>query len=57
MSQRAGSQGAEDAGYVKIVTEFINRKSHTAFQLTKIGREAFKEYRKKLKQVFFDLAN
>jgi DNA-binding MarR family transcriptional regulator len=45
----------EDAGYVDIVKEFIERKPHTALQLTKKGRVAFKEYRKNLKQVFNDL--
>ena len=39
----------EDAGYVDIVKEFIERKPHTALQLTKKGREAFKEYKKNLK--------
>ncbi len=41
----------EDAGYVHIVKEFIERKPHTALQLTKKGRIAFMEYRKNLKQV------
>ena len=45
----------EDAGYVEIVKEFIERKPHTALQLTKKGREAFKKYRKNLSQVFTDL--
>lgn len=45
----------EEAGYVDIVKEFIERKPHTALQLTKKGREAFKEYKKNLKQVFIDL--
>ena len=42
----------EDAGYVDIVKEFIERKPHTALHLTKKGRGAFKEYKKNLKQVF-----
>ena len=45
----------EEAGYVEIVKEFIERKPHTALQLTKKGRLAFKEYRKNLKQVFTDI--
>ncbi|MCW3997023.1 MAG: transcriptional regulator [Candidatus Bathyarchaeota archaeon] len=45
----------EDAGYVDIIKEFIERKPHTALQLTKKGRRAFKQYRKNLKQVFSDL--
>ena len=40
----------EDAGYVEITKEFIERKPHTALTLTKKGRNAFKEYRKKVKQ-------
>jgi DNA-binding MarR family transcriptional regulator len=40
----------EDAGYVEITKEFIDRKPHTALKLTKKGRTAFKEYRKKVKQ-------
>jgi DNA-binding MarR family transcriptional regulator len=42
----------EEAGYVEIVKEFIERKPHTALKLTKKGRSAFKEYQKNLKQVF-----
>jgi len=40
----------EDAGYVEIIKEYIERKPHTALALTKKGRTAFKEYRKKVKQ-------
>ncbi|MCW4054372.1 MAG: transcriptional regulator [Candidatus Bathyarchaeota archaeon] len=45
----------EDAGYVEVTKEFLDRKPHTALRLTKKGREAFKEYRKTMKQVFSDL--
>ena len=45
----------QEAGYVEIVKEFIERKPHTALKLTKKGREAFKEYRKNIKTVFKDL--
>lgn len=45
----------EEVGYVEVVKEFIERKPHTALQLTKKGRLAFKEYRKNLKQVFTDI--
>ena len=45
----------EQAGYVEIVKEFIERKPHTALSLTKKGRDAFKEYQQNLKQVFSDL--
>jgi DNA-binding MarR family transcriptional regulator len=40
----------EDAGYVEVTKEFIERKPHTALALTKNGRTAFKEYRRKVKQ-------
>ncbi len=45
----------EEAGYVEIVKEFIERKPHTALKLTKKGRNAFKEYQQNLKQVFANL--
>lgn len=40
----------EEAGYVEVTKEFIERKPHTALALTKKGRKSFKEYRKKVKQ-------
>ena len=40
----------EAAGYLEVTKEFIDRKPHTALTLTKKGRAAFKEYRKKVKQ-------
>jgi DNA-binding MarR family transcriptional regulator len=42
----------EEAGYVEIVKEFIERKPHTALKLTQKGRDAFQEYQQNLKQVF-----
>jgi DNA-binding MarR family transcriptional regulator len=41
----------EDAGYVEITKEFLDRKPHTALALTKKGRDAFKQYRKNIKQI------
>jgi DNA-binding MarR family transcriptional regulator len=41
----------EDAGYVEITKEFLDRKPHTALTLTKKGRDAFKQYRKNIKQI------
>ena len=41
----------EDAGYVEITKEFIERKPHTALALTKKGRSAFKQYRRDIKQI------
>jgi DNA-binding transcriptional ArsR family regulator len=45
----------EEAGYVEIIKEFIERKPHTALKLTKKGRGAFKEYRKNIKKVLEDM--
>ena len=45
----------EEAGYVEIVKEFIERKPHTALKLTKKGRAAFNKYRKNIKKVLEDL--
>ena len=45
----------EDAGYVEIVKEFIERKPHTALRLTKKGHTAFKEYQQNLKKVLSNL--
>jgi DNA-binding MarR family transcriptional regulator len=41
----------EDAGYVEIIKEFVERKPHTALALTKKGRNAFKQYRRNIKQI------
>ncbi|PNX46401.1 MAG: transcriptional regulator [Thermoplasmata archaeon M8B2D] len=45
----------EDAGYVEIIKEFVGKKPHTMLRLTKKGRIAFEEYRKKMKQFFDDM--
>ena len=45
----------ENAGYVAVEKEFIDKKPHTTLKLTEKGRKAFKEYRKNMKQVFEDL--
>ncbi len=41
----------EDAGYVEVTKEFIERKPHTALALTKKGRDAFKQYRKDIRKI------
>jgi DNA-binding MarR family transcriptional regulator len=41
----------EDAGYVEVTKEFIERKPNTALALTKKGRDAFKQYRRDIKQI------
>jgi DNA-binding MarR family transcriptional regulator len=45
----------ENAGYVAVEKEFIDKKPHTTLKLTDTGRSAFKEYRRNMKQVFEDL--
>jgi DNA-binding MarR family transcriptional regulator len=45
----------EEAGYIAIKKEFLNKKPHTMLQLTDEGREAFKGYRTNMKQVLDDL--
>lgn len=45
----------EDAGYVTVQKEFIDKKPHTTLKLTDEGRVAFQNYRKSMKQVFDDL--
>ncbi len=39
----------EDAGYVKITKEFVDKKPHTMLSLTDTGRKAFKEYIENMK--------
>jgi DNA-binding MarR family transcriptional regulator len=41
----------EDAGYVEVTKEFIERKPHTALALTRKGRDALKQYRRDIKQI------
>jgi len=45
----------EDAGYVEITKEFVQKKPHTMVQLTNVGREAFDAYRRQMKSLFEDL--
>ncbi len=42
----------EEVGYIEIIKEFIGKKPHTMLRLTEKGREAFDEYRKKMKEFF-----
>jgi DNA-binding transcriptional ArsR family regulator len=42
----------ESAGYVEVTKEFLDKKPHTALQLTNKGRTAFKEYYKNMRQIF-----
>jgi DNA-binding transcriptional ArsR family regulator len=45
----------EDAEYVEIVKEFLDKKPHTMVRLTKIGRDAFNVYRKSMKRIVDNL--
>jgi DNA-binding HxlR family transcriptional regulator len=45
----------EKADYVNIKKEFVGKKPHTMLELTKKGREAFLNYRKRMKRVFEEL--
>ncbi len=45
----------ENAGYVAIEKEFLDKKPHTVLRLTNKGRTAFQEYRHSMQQVLEDL--
>jgi DNA-binding transcriptional ArsR family regulator len=46
----------EAVGYIEVKKEFIKRKPHTMFILTKKGRDAFESYIKKMKHLFEDFS-
>jgi DNA-binding MarR family transcriptional regulator len=41
----------EEAGYVEIEKTIVNKKTHSVAQLTDKGRQAFEEYKEKMKEV------
>ena len=41
----------EDAGYVEIEKEFVDKKPRTMLHLTKSGRQAFEDYRSRMQHV------
>ena len=41
----------EEGGYIEVVKSFKGRKPNTTLRLTKLGREAFRDYSKKMKQL------
>jgi len=45
----------EDAGYIKIIKEFIGKKPHTMLKLTEKGKQAFDDYRKQMKTFFNEI--
>ena len=38
----------EDAGYIEVQKEFVDRKPVTSYRLTELGRDAFQHYRKQM---------
>ncbi len=46
----------EEAGYVNVEKEFVNKKPHTILQLTDTGRTVFKEYLENMKQIIDELS-
>ena len=45
----------EEAGYIEIIKDFMDKKPHTMLKLTKEGRIAFQNYRENMKQALEDL--
>jgi len=45
----------EEAGYVQIEKEFVDKKPHTMLSLTEEGREAFQNYRQQMQQFMLGL--
>ncbi|MBN1402010.1 MAG: transcriptional regulator [Anaerolineae bacterium] len=45
----------EEAGYIEVQKEFVNRRPLTLLRLTRRGRQAFRDYRRSLKGVLDDL--
>ena len=45
----------EDAEYIEVRKEFLDKKPHTILMLTQKGRNSFMEYRKAMDRVFKDL--
>ena len=45
----------EDAGYIEVQKEFVDRKPVTSYRLTDLGRSAFKQYREQMSGFLKDL--
>jgi DNA-binding transcriptional ArsR family regulator len=45
----------EDAEYIEVRKEFLDKKPHTILRLTQKGRNSFKEYRNAMDRVFRNL--
>lgn len=46
----------ENAGYIEVTKEFVDKKPHTVLHLTETGRTAFNTYRESMTQIFGDLS-
>jgi DNA-binding MarR family transcriptional regulator len=42
----------EQAGYLKIIKEFVGKKPHTMLKLTERGKKAFEDYRSQMKEFY-----
>lgn len=42
----------EQAGYLKIIKEFVGKKPHTMLKLSDRGKKAFEEYRLQMKEFY-----
>ncbi len=45
----------EEAGYIQVEKGFKGKKPHTMLHLTRKGQNAFREYRRRMRQVLDDL--
>lgn len=45
----------EEAEYIEVRKEFLDKKPHTILKLTEKGRKAFTEYRRTIDQVFKEM--
>jgi DNA-binding MarR family transcriptional regulator len=45
----------EEAGYLEVEKSFKGRRPNTTLRLTPLGRKAFQDYARKMKQFFKDL--
>ena len=45
----------EDAGYIEVQKEFVDRKPVTSYRLSPQGREAFQKYREKMSEFLEEL--
>ena len=50
-NQSAHMSRLEEGGYIEVVKSFKGRKPNTTLCLTRRGREAFRDYSKKMKQL------